>query len=145
MGLDVFRGYGVRVKLPEKGNSSDFKERTRDAFHVVKETLTRMGVASIKTKTLYQSCHILAKRGEFSILMFKELFLLDGKFGTLSEEDIGRRNVIINLLEEWGLLEIIDKQKTMEPIIPLSQVKVISFSDKQNWNLVAKYQIGKKN
>lgn len=139
----VFKDFGVRIKLPEKAGN-DFKERTKDAFHVVKETLTRIGIASAKTKTLYQSAHILQKRGEFAILSFKELFSLDGKSANISEEDLGRRNVIVKLLAEWGLLEILEQDKVELHIIPLSQIKVISFGDKKNWTLIQKYQIGKK-
>lgn len=113
-------------------------------FLKVKETLTRMGVASAKTKTLYQSCHILHKRGKYYIVHFKELFGLDGHPITFSEEDLARRNAIANLLEDWGLVTIVDQNKTEEPVAPMNHVKVIRFSEKSEWNLQPKYQIGNK-
>lgn len=116
-----------------------------DNFLLVKETLTRIGVASKKDNTLYQSCHILHKQGKYYIMHFKELFLLDGKKNTdFSDNDRARRNTIANLLEEWGLIEIVDKDKTEEPIVPISHVKIIPFKDKNNWTLLAKYSIGTK-
>lgn len=115
-----------------------------DDFLKVKETLTRVGVASERTKTLYQSCHILHKRGQFYIVHFKELFALDGKPSSLDEEDIGRRNTIANLLNEWGLVELVDKQKSSDPITPMKLIKVIPFKNKADWNLVSKYKIGRK-
>ena len=116
-----------------------------DNFLLVKETLTRIGVASKKDNTLYQSCHILHKQGKYYIMHFKELFLLDGKKNTdFSDNDRARRNTIANLLEEWGLIEIVDKDKTEEPIVPISHVKIIPFKDKTNWTLLAKYSIGTK-
>lgn len=115
-----------------------------DDFLKVKETLTRIGVASRKDNTLYQSCHILHKRNRYYITHFKELFLLDGKDSDFGEDDVGRRNTIINLLEEWGLVTIIDKSQTQDPISPLSNIKVISFRDKSKWKLEPKYSIGKQ-
>lgn len=116
-----------------------------DNFLLVKETLTRIGIASKKTNTLYQSCHILHKQGKYYIMHFKELFLLDGKKNTdFSENDMARRNTIANLLEEWELIKIVDKNKTKEPIVPISHIKIIPFKDKANWQCVAKYSIGKK-
>lgn len=116
-----------------------------DNFLLVKETLTRIGIASKKTNTLYQSCHILHKQGKYYIMHFKELFLLDGKKNTdFSENDMARRNTITNLLEEWELIDIVDKKKTEEPVVPISHVKIIPFKDKANWQLVAKYSIGNK-
>ena len=138
---EIFKNYGIEIKLPENTNFTDFKERTKDAFHVVKETLTRIGIVSNKTKTLYQSVHILHKRALFAILHFKELFLLDGKDANLTDEDILRRNAIAILLQEWKLLEIIEKEKTAE-FMPLSQIRVISYKDKSNWILSPKYSIG---
>lgn len=124
----------VEVKLVEPDN-----------FLLVKETLTRIGIASKKTNTLYQSCHILHKQGKYYIMHFKELFLLDGKKNTdFSENDMARRNTIANLLEEWELIDIVDKKKTEEPVVPISHVKIIPFKDKANWQLVAKYSIGNK-
>lgn len=115
-----------------------------DSFLKVKETLTRIGVASKKDKILYQSCHILHKQGKYYILHFKELFILDNKAESLSEEDQSRRNTIVNLLEEWGLVKIVNKQSAQDPIAPLSQIKVLPFKEKDEWSLVAKYAIGKK-
>ena len=111
-----------------------------DDFLKVRETLSRIGVASRKEKKLYQSCHILHKQGKYYIVHFKELFALDGKETNLSENDIGRRNRIASLLSDWGLVSIIGKT---EPIAPLSQIKIISFKDKKNWELKTKYNIGK--
>ena len=111
-----------------------------DDFLKVRETLSRIGVASRKEKKLYQSCHILHKQGKYYIVHFKELFALDGKETNLSENDIGRRNRIASLLSDWGLISIIGKT---EPIAPLSQIKIISFKEKSEWNLETKYNIGK--
>jgi hypothetical protein len=113
-------------------------------FLKVRETLSRIGLASKKDNTLYQSCHILHKQGKYYIVHFKELFLLDGKQSSLSENDIARRNRIIHLLDEWELIEIVDYSKIEAPISPLSQIKIIPFKDKNNWNLVTKYTIGTK-
>lgn len=118
--------------------------KEREDFLKVKETLTRIGVASDKNKTLFQSCHILHKQGKYYIVHFKELFLLDGKQSDLSEDDIGRRNTIANLLSEWKLLALVDEKKSLAPIAPLNQIKIVSFKDKANWILTPKYQIGKK-
>jgi hypothetical protein len=115
-----------------------------DDFLKVKETLTRIGIASRKDKILYQSCHILHKQKKYYIVHFKELFALDGKPTDFSETDEGRRNTIINLLSEWGLIDIVDPESTKEPITPLSQIKVISYKEKNDWDLVTKYNIGKK-
>ena len=115
-----------------------------DDFLKVRETLTRIGVASRKDKKLFQSCHILHKKGRYAILHFKELFILDGKHNTLTEEDISRRNTIVNLLEEWELVKIVDPSKTKNPIASLNQIKIISFKEKNDWELTVKYNIGKK-
>ena len=112
-----------------------------DDFLKIRETLSRIGVASRKEKKLYQSCHILHKQGKYYIVHFKELFALDGKDTNLSENDIARRNTIVKLLSDWGLVEI---KVTPEPIAPLSQIKIISFKEKDEWNLETKYNIGKK-
>lgn len=117
--------------------------KEREDFLKIKETLTRIGVASRKDKTLYQSCHILHKQGRYFIVHFKELFLLDGKQSTITDDDIGRRNTISNLLAEWNLVELVDDQKSTNPIAPLNTIKIVSFKDKGNWNLVSKYSIGK--
>lgn len=113
-------------------------------FLKVKETLSRIGLASKKENTLYQSCHILHKQGKYYIVHFKELFLLDGKSADLSEGDIARRNRIINLLDEWELIEQVDLDKTETPEAPLNQIKIIPFKDKNNWNLITKYTIGNR-
>jgi hypothetical protein len=115
-----------------------------DDFLKVRETLTRIGVSSKKENKLYQSCHILHKRGKFYIVHFKELFALDGLPTDIDDTDIGRRNTIANLLEEWGLVEIVDKKKAGDPIVSLAQMKIIPHKEKQNWELVPKYHIGKK-
>ena len=112
-----------------------------DDFLKVRETLSRIGVASRKERILYQSCHILHKQGRYFIVHFKELFALDGKQTNLSENDIARRNTITNLLKDWGLVDIICNA---EPAAPLSQIKVLSFKEKGEWQLETKYNIGKK-
>ena len=116
----------------------------QDDFLKVRETLTRIGVSSRKEKVLYQSCHILHKQGKYYITHFKELFALDGKPSNISENDIQRRNAIANLLEEWGLVKILNPQLMTDNIAPLHQVKIISFKEKEDWNLITKYNIGKK-
>lgn len=118
--------------------------KKEDDFLKVKETLTRIGVASRKDKTLYQSCHILHKRGKYYIVHFKELFALDGKSTDFEDNDLARRNTIANLLAEWGLIEVANKEQSAEPIAPLSQIKIISYKEKDDWALTAKYNIGKK-
>ena len=112
-----------------------------DDFLKVRETLTRIGVASRKEKKLYQSCHILHKQGRYYIVHFKELFALDGKETNLTENDIGRRNRIASLLKDWGLININGEVQNMSP---LSQIKIISFKEKSEWTLETKYNIGKK-
>jgi hypothetical protein len=115
-----------------------------EAFLKVKETLTRIGVASRKDKKLYQSCHILHKKGKYYIVHFKELFTLDGKSSSFSEEDKGRRNTIANLLDEWDLVKIVEPEKTQDVIAPLAQIKILPYKEKVEWELVAKYNIGGK-
>ena len=112
-----------------------------DNFLKVRETLTRIGIASRKDKKLFQSCHILHKQGKYFIVHFKELFALDGKESDISMSDIERRNIIAELLQDWGLLKILDKAKA-EPKASLSQIKVVSFKEKGEWELVPKYNIG---
>jgi hypothetical protein len=112
-------------------------------FLKVKETLSRIGVASKKDNTLYQSCHILHKQGRYFITHFKELFALDGKAADFSDNDLERRNTIAELLQEWGLIKIVNEADSLE-FAPLSQVKIISYKEKKDWNLVPKYNIGKK-
>ena len=117
--------------------------KTEDDFLKVRETLTRIGVASRKTKTIYQSCHILHKQGKYYIVHFKELFALDGKPSNFGDEDKARRNTIANLLAEWNIVTLVN-DKSKEPVAPLSQIKVLPYREKNEWNLVAKYNIGKK-
>ena len=114
-----------------------------DDFLKIRETLSRIGVASRKDKTLFQSCHILHKQGKYYIVHFKELFALDGKKATLVENDVQRRNTISVLLQDWNLLSIV-KPEAAEKKAPLSQIKIIAFKEKNEWNLQAKYNIGKK-
>lgn len=114
-----------------------------DNFLKIRETLTRIGIASRKDKTLYQSCHILHKQGRYFITHFKELFALDGKEANITMGDIERRNTIANLLKDWGLLSIVDEAKA-DQRISLSQIKVVSFKEKSDWALMSKYSIGRK-
>ena len=114
-----------------------------DDFLKVRETLTRIGVASRKEKKIYQSCHILHKQGRYFIVHFKELFALDGKHANLTLNDIQRRNRIINLLSDWGLITIIAPE-SISDVAPLNQIKVLSYKDKGDWTLETKYNIGKK-
>jgi hypothetical protein len=114
-----------------------------DDFLKVRETLTRIGVASRKERKLYQSCHILHKQGRYYIVHFKELFALDGKRTNLSLNDIQRRNRITRLLYDWGLITVVDEEK-IEDVAPLNQIKVLSFKEKDEWNLESKYNIGRK-
>ena len=123
----------VEVKIAEE-----------EDFLKIKETLTRIGVASRKDQKLYQSCHILHKQGKYYIIHFKELFALDGKPSDFTAEDKGRRNTIAQLLEEWGLIKIVESDSVKEPKALMSQIKIIPFKDKANWTLEAKYNIGRK-
>lgn len=117
-----------------------------DEFLKVKETLTRIGVASRKDQTLFQSCHILHKQGHYFIVHFKELFLLDGKAQQtqFDEADKARRNTIANMLAEWGLVNLVDPSKSADPVCPVSQVTILPYREKGDWHLVPKYEIGKK-
>ena len=124
----------VEIKL---GEEEDFLK--------VRETLTRIGVASRKDKQLYQSCHILHKQGKYYIVHFKELFALDGKPSNFSEEDKGRRNTIATLLADWGLIKVVNPEVTKDPVASLSLIKIIAFKDKNDWALITKYYIGKSN
>jgi hypothetical protein len=114
-----------------------------DDFLKVRETLTRIGVASRKDKKLFQSCHILHKQGRYFIVHFKELFLLDGKKSNLEENDIARRNTIATLMSDWGLITI-ENRESAQPLAPLRQIKIIAFKDKDQWELCPKYNIGNK-
>jgi hypothetical protein len=116
----------------------------QDDFLKVRETLTRIGVSSRKEKILYQSCHILHKQGRYYLVHFKEMFALDGKPSSISENDIQRRNAIAKLLEEWGLVEIQNPQLMIDNIAPIQQIKIISHKEKDQWELVSKYSMGKK-
>lgn len=130
---DFFMGLGIEVDI-----------KSPDNFLKIVETLTRIGVASKKNKTLFQSCHILHKRGRYVIIHFKELFEMDGKPNDFSEDDEARRNTIVNLLEEWGLVEVLEPEYVQTPTAPLSSIKVISFREKSGWRLESKYTIGGK-
>lgn len=133
METDIFRGVGVQITLLKA-----------DDFLKVRETLTRIGVAAKKENVLYQSAHILHKQGRYAIVHFKELFSLDGKPTDIVDNDLARRNTITKLLEEWGLVKIIDSSAISENLAPLSQIKIISHKEKNDWQLIAKYNIGKK-
>lgn len=130
---NIFKGTGIEISLA-----------TPDSFLKVKETLTRIGISSKKEKKLYQTCHILHKQGRYSILHFKELFILDGKINTFTEEDAARRNTIVKLLEEWDLLSVVEVDKAQDPTAALNQIKILSHKEKSDWVLEAKYNIGKK-
>ena len=123
----------VEVTLPNEEN-----------FLKVKETLTRIGIASKKDRKLYQSCHILHKQGRYYIVHFKELFMLDGKANDFSDDDRARRNTIVNLLQEWDLVKTVNEGQTEEPVASLSQIKILPHKEKSEWELIAKYSIGKK-
>jgi len=123
----------IEVRLP---SAEDFLK--------IRETLTRIGVASRRDKVLFQSCHILHKQGRYYIVHFKELFALDGKPTNFSEEDMARRNTIVNLLAEWDLIQVVNEDSTRYPIAPLNQIKIIAHKEKNEWKLEAKYNIGKK-
>ncbi len=131
--IDIFRGYGVEITLADP-----------ESFLKVKETLTRIGIASKKDQILYQSCHILHKKGRYIICHFKELFALDGKTTDISENDIGRRNTIANLLQDWNLVKVVTGQ-LLENCVTLNQVKILSYKEKSDWTLISKYSIGTKN
>ena len=116
----------------------------QDDFLKVRETLTRIGIASRKDKTLYQSCHVLHKQGRYYIVHFKELFALDGKPANFDQGDLARRNTIANLLNDWGLIKLVNENKSANPVAPMSQIKIIPHKDKDEWTLEAKYTIGRK-
>ena len=122
----------------------EIKLGEEDDFLKVRETLTRIGVASRKDKTLYQSCHILHKQGKFYLVHFKEMFALDGKPTNFTDEDKGRRNTIAKLLEDWGLIKIVDPEQAADPITQLNQIKILPHKEKNEWTLVQKYTIGRK-
>lgn len=122
----------------------EIKLEEPDDFLKVRETLSRIGLDPRRDKTLYQSCHILHKQGRYYVVHFKELFLLDNKPSDFTEEDLARRNTIANLLAEWGLVTLLDPEKSRSPTVPISQVKIIPFREKSEWRLITKYTIGKK-
>lgn len=124
----------VEITFPEK-----------DDFLKIRETLSRIGVASRKEKELFQSCHILHKKGKYYIVHFKELFKLDGKQTNFDESDLGRRNTIVDLLRQWSLVKVLDSNQISEPRAPLSQIKVIPYKEKLEWKLTQKYSIGNNN
>lgn len=130
---NLFRGLGIEINL-----------KNPDDFLKVRETLSRIGVASKKDKILYQSCHILHKKGRFAIMHFKELFILDGKPSNFDESDIARRNTIADLLRQWDLIEILNPSAIAALRAPLNQIKIVKHGEKAEWNLVVKYSIGKK-
>jgi len=123
----------IEVTLPQQEN-----------FLKVKETLTRIGISSKTENKLYQSCHILHKKGKYYIVHFKELFMLDGMPTTFPESDIARRNTIANLLAEWGLVKLVETGKSKEPVVPVSYLKILPYGEKKDWELVPKYNIGRK-
>ena len=123
----------VEVKIAEE-----------EDFLKIKETLTRIGVASRKEKKLYQSCHIFHKQGKYYIVHFKEMFAIDGKPSNFSEEDKGRRNKIAELLQDWGLLKVVESDRIKEPLASMSQIKIINHKEKNDWTLEAKYNMGRK-
>lgn len=115
-----------------------------DDFLKVRETLSRIGIASFKERTLTQTAHILHKQGQYAIVHFKQLFLLDRKPSDFTQEDRARLNTIANLLQEWGLIELVDPKKTEAPVAPLSAVNIVRYKEKSQWTFVTKYSIGKK-
>ena len=122
----------------------EVKLKEEEDFLKIKETLTRIGVASKKEKLLYQSCHIFHKQGHYYIVHFKEMFSLDGKPSNFSEEDKGRRNKIVELLQDWGLLEVLDKEKIKNPLASMNQIKILNHKEKNEWTLETKYNMGRK-
>ena len=125
-------------------NMVEVKLRSAEDFLKIRETLTRIGVASRRDKVQFQSCHILHKQGRYFIVHFKELFALDGKPTNFSDEDKARRNTIANLLAEWELIDVVDQERTKDPVAPLNQIKILAHKEKHEWKLEAKYNIGKK-
>ena len=130
---DIFRGLGVEDELTAPEN-----------FGRVRETLQRMGIASSRERKLHQSCHLLHKRGRYSILSFKEVFVMDGRTGDISEEDLARRNRIALLLEEWGLVRVLDPEAIADKLAPMSALKVISYRERADWTLVPKHSLGSR-
>ena len=133
----------METSTSDVSNLLEITLKAEDDFLKIKETLTRIGISSKKENKLYQSCHILHKRGKYYIVHFKELFSLDGLPSDIDETDIGRRNTISKLLEEWGLLMVVDKEKMNAILTPMNNIKIIPFKEKINWDLCPKYHIGK--
>lgn len=125
-------------------NLIEVKIAEEEDFLKIKETLTRIGVASRKEKKLYQSCHIFHKQGKYYIVHFKEMFAIDGKPSNFTDEDKGRRNKIAELLQDWGLLKVVDSNRVKEPLASMSQIKIINHKEKNEWTLEAKYNMGRK-
>lgn len=132
MNDNVFNGNGVEITLPDS-----------ESFLKIKETLTRIGILSKKDNILYQSCHILHKKGFYAILHFKELFILDGKNTNISDNDLARRNTIVSLLQDWGLLKIVEPDFYQQPLVSVNQIKILSYKEKHDYQLVEKYSVGK--
>ena len=126
------------------GDLIEVKIAEEEDFIKIKETLTRIGVASRKEKKLYQSCHIFHKQGKYYIVHFKEMFAIDGKPSNFSEEDKGRRNKIIELIQDWGLLKVVEADSIKDPLASMSQIKIINHKEKNEWTLEAKYNMGRK-
>lgn len=126
------------------GDLIEVKIAEEEDFLKIKETLTRIGVASRKEKKLYQSCHIFHKQGKYYIVHFKEMFAIDGKPSNFSEEDKGRRNKIIELIQDWGLLKVVELDSIKDPLASMSQIKIINHKEKNEWTLEAKYNMGRK-
>jgi hypothetical protein len=139
MNKNLFRGCGVEIELPDP-----------QSFLKIKETLTRIGISSKKDNILWQSCHLLHKKdrtteveiSRYAIMHFKEMFILDGKSNTLDDDDIARRNTIVNLLEEWGLLKVVNPKQTEDPVATLNKIKILPHKEKASWRLESKYSIG---
>lgn len=129
---DIFEGLGVEINL-----------KTKEDFLKIKETLTRIGVSSKKENKLFQSCHILHKKGRYAIMHFKEMFILDDLESDISDDDIGRRNTIVKLLVEWGLCTAVDPSEYESPQLSLARLKIVPHKDKKDWQLIPKYHIGK--
>lgn len=136
MSIDIFKGYGIPILLKDE-----------DSFLKIRETLTRIGVASRKEQTLWQSCHILHKQGYYHLMHFKELFLLDGRQSDFSENDTARRNTIALLLHDWELFQISPQVRTIisSKVVEMNQIKILTYKEKSDWNLQSKYSIGGKN
>jgi hypothetical protein len=132
MNEDIFQGHGIEVTLSDE-----------TSFLKIRETLQRIGVASRKDRKLFQSCHILHKQGRYAIMHFKEMFALDGKESDFSEEDKGRRNTIVALLEDWELCKAVDEKAIVSPRAEMTNIKVLSFKEKHDWELCPKYNIGR--